>query len=294
LKDSNPAAADKLLSHILQQKTEMHIRLRDADTGEALGDTDTVHCLADDFFNRPLHAKPSCDAYREHVQHLVAHIRSSGASPDVEGAEQRGSVRMDAPFTMEELNEVVRSLNPTKQAFRGAYAAIKASGTGGLRLTLILANMSFLWGVSATALSQRQCSPLHKSGPRTVTTAKCLRPVSQGCDLSAVLDGLVILRIGGVLRDYWGPDQYGGCYEAQAPVLAVVILSELRAGAGLDLILNFMDQVHGYDVVPKDDIRLGLFRAGVTGKLWLLLDDQLRHDHVRLAIDALKSAWVSP
>ena len=293
LRTSNAGAADKLLSHMLRQDSQFRICIKDPDTGESLEDTEMVELMADEFFHQASQAMASDLDYRDWMQRTVSQIRHSGAMYDPE-EDKRVTGFFFSPFTMAEMNTVLKTLCPSKQSFRGAYAAVRASGPGGRKLILCIANSSLVWCVSATSLSQRQCGPLHKSGPRVVTRIACLRPVSQGCDHSAVLDGLIIIRFGIQLQNYWGPDQYGGCFEAQAPVLAVVILSELRAGAGLDLILNFMDQIHGYDVVPKGDIRLGLFRAGVRGNLWLLLGDQLRNDLVRLAYTFLTSKWIYP
>ena len=281
------------MSRMLGGRDGFTIQLRDPDSGEALDDHDALSAIMQDLLNRPSHAQALDTVFRDHISETVGHIRRHRATWD---PEEQCAVEPedDHLFSMEELESVLEALDKTKLAFKGSYAAVKADVAGGKHLSLAIVNMSLAWGVSATSGSQRQCNPLRKSGPVVVTQIKCLRPVCQSSELAAITDGLIILRHGERLQIYWGADQYGGRYDAQAPILVVVLLSELRAAAGLDLIINFKDQIHGYDVVPKDDIRLGLFRARVRGRFWMLLDDQLRTDQVRLNLHYLSSTWEHP
>ena len=161
---------------------------------------------------------------------------------------------------------------------------MKESSGGGYALLRSIMNMSFLWGITSSYMASRQCSPIRKSGGMVISKIKCLRPVSQATELAAVQDGLLLARHGLKLVRFWGADQYGGTYEAQAPVLGTFLLAQLRKAAGLPTFLNFTDQIHAFDIAHKDDIRLGLFRAGVRGKSWLVFDDQLAQDHVRLSL----------
>ena len=196
-------------------------------------------------------------------------------------------------YTDDEVTAVIESLPNRKLAFCGTYVALKAPCSGGRHLSKSLMNLAHAFGITATYIASRQCNPIKKSGGAIVYRIKCLRPVCQGTELAALQDGLLLMRHARKLILYWGPDQYGGVWDSQAPVLGAVLLGELRIAAGLFTVF-FTDQQHGYDVVPKDGIRLHLFQAGVRGRSWLVIDSQLTHDRVRLALFTFVSRWRTP
>ena len=72
-------------------------------------------------------------------------------------------------------------------------------------------------------------------------------------------------------------------------VLAITLLAPLRFAYGLPLILVFIDLPRAFDEVVRNDMRLGLREAGIPNQLWLLLDDLLDQDHVRIHLGDLVS-----
>ncbi len=122
-----------------------------------------------------------------------------------------------------------------------------------------------MWWITSTTNAGRQCSPIKKSGGTILTSLKCIRPVCQASDLAAAEDGLWLQRNKAKLSAYWGPDQYGGLYEAQGPVVVITLLGQTRAHEQLPFIANFADEQFGFDVCPREDIRVGTYKAGVCG-----------------------------
>ena len=73
----------------------------------------------------------------------------------------------------------------------------------------------------------------------------------------------------------------------------LLILGQTRMECGLPLWLGFSNEQFGFDVVPKDDILCGVSSEGIVGKAWLLVDDILKMDQARVALQCLKSSWFS-
>ena len=95
----------------------------------------------------------------------------------------------------------------------------------------------------------------------------------QASDLASAEDGSWALCNKTLLIKFRGRDRYGGVYESQAPVLTVCLLGQTRFDAQWPLVLNFADEWFGFDVAPRDAIRLGTYTAGIHGSDWLVKDD---------------------
>ena len=101
-----------------------------------------------------------------------------------------------------------------------------------------------------------------------------------------------LLREGSKLIRYWGPQQMGGIYDSQLATSAVVLICELRPEAGLQTWRNFADVHYGFDVTNCNEIRWGNLQAGIVGKSWLLQDDILKQNVVRVALLGFVSEWM--
>jgi hypothetical protein len=288
----NPSHASKILSGILAPALPLQVHMVDPTSGDNLDQGETMQAIFDDILSRPAAAQPLDAEYTRSLQLKISSIRRSGAQFDPEANCATCPGTDEGDFCEDELSLVLDGVNASRNAFRSSLAAVKASCPAGRMLTLALMNCSLDWCISATVWGMRQFNPIRKSGPVIVTRLKCLRPVSQASDLAAIQDGLFIVRHREKLLHYWGPSQYGGVYESLAAVLHITLLAQLRMGAGLPLIFNFVDEQSGFDVKGKNDIRLGAFRAGVCGRSWMLLDDILNTDQVRLAFMSLVTSWV--
>ena len=61
-------------------------------------------------------------------------------------------------------------------------------------------------------------------------------------------------------------------------IIAVVLLCQLRAGAGLRTYLPFGDVQAAFDTASRTEMLKGMFEAGVHGQHWMQFDDALRND----------------
>jgi len=192
---------------------------------------------------------------------------------------------------MEELEAVVQHINRNKQSYRGCYAMVKADCWEYRLLILALMNACLGLTISVTTWGLRQYCHVRKKAGIIIHDLSQLRPVSQGTEMAAILDGLYIRRNRQKLLDYWGPLQLGGVADALLAALLLLLLCELRLEAGFPTILNFGDIKFGFDGTPQDDIRVGMFRAGIVGRMWMLMDDVLAMDAARVAYVGLISRF---
>ena len=113
--------------------------------------------------------------------------------------------------------------------------------------------------------------------------------------MAAYQDGIFLLREGSKLIRYWGPQQMGGLYDSQLATLVAVVLvkydSKLDSKFGV-IMLMFMTFHYGFIVTDCNEIRWGNLQAGRVGKSWLLQDDILKQDVVRVALLGFVSEWM--
>ena len=135
----------------------------------------------------------------------------------------------------------------------------------------------------------KEFNHLRKSEPIVINWLSWLRAISITSGMTAFIDALLLDRCQATLETAWGPEHGGGISEGLATVLALVLLRQLRLAAGLTLILIFLDLVAAFDVAARDDMRVAAFEAGVSGKLWMLIDDLLSDDACRVHLKGLVS-----
>ena len=246
-----------------------------------LHNEECLELVREDLISRAAGAAPPEPRQRVMSQ-FVSLIRSSGALIDPSTATAVADEVVY--FSDAELATVLSQIQANSTTITGCYAAVKASPSGGRRLTLAIANLSLFFQLLPSALVLREFAPIHKKGPLLVRSMGCLRPISMASELAAVLDGLILHRHGTTIQQFWGPNQCGGVYEALATVLAVILLCELRDHVGLLTFLAFADLATAFDVAAHDDLRAGVFLAGVRGRVWMLIDDLLRSDRARLRL----------
>ena len=286
LRAADPNAASRALSSILGPPSPFILSLSDPDSGDPLSPEQTIDSILQDLLQRPQSASSCIPLHAARTQRLVSEIRAANAG-------SHGPLH-ETPYILEELECFLEGVNTRKLAFRGALAALAAAPLGGRKLTLALINCGRTWWITSNYSAGRQCGPLKKSGGLILHSLTCLRPVCQASDLAAAEDGLWIARNRDRLAGHWGPCQFGGLYEAQAQVLILSLLGQTRTAAGLPFIVNFSDEQFAFDVCPRDDIRLATYQAGVRGADWMVKDDQLRADHVRVAYKHLITDWAFP
>ena len=282
LRQSDRGAADRFLSKLVKPKESLTVALRSPSntllsTGESLG------AIKDDLCNRSSGGiAKRCGILTRTTADFVSRVRRSRALTDP----AIGTVRAESngKFSESELGAVIGDFSRSSVSLRNCYAAVKAVPVGGRRVTLAIANMCFEFGLFPTTATLREFNPIRKKGPKVVQSVSCLRPISFSSDFAAVLDALLLKRCRNALVEFWGPCQSGGVYDALLCVLAVVLIAQLRIGVGLPILLVFLDLAAAFDVADRNDMRAALFEAGVSGKIWMLIDDLLASDHCRLHV----------
>ena len=86
---------------------------------------------------------------------------------------------------------------------------------------------------------------------------------------------------------YAGKQQAGGRYDAVSMVIALVIAVQLRTAMGLPSLLQKADLLHGYDLVWRAAVKLGLWKAGVQGLQWLYADSALGLEAFRVRLSSV-------
>ena len=160
-------------------------------------------------------------------------------------------------------------------------------------IVLGLCNCQLAWQVACDLVCIRGLSPIKKGSANIISSIKSLRGICQASDLAAVTDLLFLHRHKKKLVAYWGPNQYGGIYEALAPVICLTLVAQLRMAAGLPMWANFADVEGGFDTIPKNDIRAGAFAAGVRGRSWMLMDDIFSRDLICISFLGFISKFVN-
>ena len=243
--------------------------------------------ILDDITSRPLDTKVLVTDSAS-SSHQVSAIRALGAvvDPTIEAE----LIDDWCPYTVDEINLCIESLDPTKYTFRGCYASLLHAGNGTRRFICALLNLATQLQICASSWCERVYNPVRKKGPTVVVSLQCLRPISQGTEMAALCDALFLLRHRRKLEDFWGPCQGGGRAETLSFALAQLLLCQLRRACQLPTIINFADLWAGFDTIPTCDILLGAFHAGIVGKAWMQLDDELRLDKCRVRLDHAISA----
>ena len=287
LRDTNPSEAAKFLAKLLRPSIATQIRLKHESTGELLSTGEALTAILDDITSRPLSTKVLVTDSTSSSQKVSA-IRALGATVDP----STDAVLVDdwCPYTMDEIDLCIQSLDPSKYTFRGCYASLLHAGTGTRRFICALLNLALQLQICASSWCERIYNPIRKKGPTVVVSLQCLRPISQGTEMAALVDALFLLRHRRKLEHFWGSCQGGGRAETLSFALALLLFCQLRRACQLPTIINFADLWAGFDTIPTCDILLGAFHAGIVGKAWMQLDDELRLDRCRVRLDHAISA----
>ena len=281
LRQSDRASADRFLSNLVKPKEALSLALRSS-TNTLLTPAESVHTIQQDLCQRSAAVSSTCESHKQMMADFVSRIRrAQGLVHPTTGAVR---AECEQRFSEAELGEVIAELCKSSVSLRGCYAAVKALPVGGRKTTLALANICLQFGLFATTATLREFNPIRKKGPKVVQSVSCLRPIFFSSDMAAVLDALILKRCRHVLTDYCSPGQSGGVYDALLCVLAVVLLGQLPIGMSLPILLVFLDLIAAFDVANRNDMRAAIFEAGVSGRLWLLIDDLLSSDRGRVHV----------
>ena len=287
LRGDDRGAADRFLSRLVRPKEVLQLALRDS-ANALLGTHGCIESIEADLRGRSTNTSTRCPVHHAAVGDFVAKLRNSRALLHPRTGATLPDTQM--AFTPGEVGEVISQLSRTSVSLRGCYAAVKASSIGGRAVTLAIVNICFNLTLFPSSATLREFNPIRKKGPKVVHSLSCLRPISFSSDLAAVLDALILRRCRSAFVEFWGPGQSGGVYDALLCVLAVVLISQLRLGVGLPLLLLFLDLASAFDVADRDDMRRAVFDSGIHGRLWLLIDDLLSSDHARVHVGDLLSS----
>ena len=107
--------------------------------------------------------------------------------------------------------------------------------------------------------------------------------------MAKVQDALWIRRNIARIRAYCGPAQVGGVLDPISLVIAIVLLAQLREYQGLATYLAATDMKWGFDVAIISGMLYACYRAGVTGRDWLLIDDLMHMDQQVVELHGLLS-----
>ena len=288
LHKNNPAKASAFVSSFFKRQRAFQIALRDDLTGEDLSGPKAADFVAADLFARGNPASSEDDGSSGQLHGVVVQIRNAGAPIEgVQGLPKLPDVTTGHNpmlYDMLELEACLKNLRSNKQAVHNPLAAIKAACEPSRQLTLSLTNLGRVCRLSPALWSSRVISPLRKGGPRTVTSIKWLRPVSQASDMSAIQDSLWLARCKPFLETFSGFNQFGGKYDAIALVLAVLLHVQIRDYQGLLSYVLFADLKHAFDVANKDLMLYMSYLAGITATEWLLLYDFFDRDRAAVQV----------
>ena len=277
---------ERFLSGILKPRVPLDISLSvDGNEGSvSLAGASCLPALQEHLQSIASMSLPTDLSWQSSTADMVAQIRAGS------GYLYANQVSTVVPFKSAELDEVLCGMKRSSLAYRGSYASVKAAASGGRRLTLAICNQAVSFGLVPTATAFREFIPIRKQGPRVVRLLRNIRPISHASELSAVLDGLILLRCQELFVTWWGPGQCGGVSEALLAVMVVICTCQLRSAQGLAIFWFFADLASAFDSIGHDDIRRAVFEAGVMGKLWLIIDDLLRSDCASINVNGVSSS----
>eukprot|EP00438_Fugacium_kawagutii_P003600 Skav221608 [mRNA] locus=scaffold1698:941151:944102:- [translate_table: standard] len=282
LLQSNPQAAEQFLAKFFTRADNFEVHLLD-DNGFPLSDAGMLSHLVEDMMGRANNSFPQDQDFLEYCRSCVADFRRTGQDQSL-GHLEYGS------YSMSDLVDCLVKINKSKKCLKVSFAVILSPNQEMRKLTLALANLSLHVGLTSSFWSLRQFAHIRKSGPKTVRSIKCLRPVSLVCDMAHVIDALWIQRNRQRLEMFAGPCQLGGVSSAILTVLALLLLAQARHHFGLATFLITLDLKWAFDVAPLDCMRLACIQAKIDFQSWLILDDILATDQQCVQLHGLLSS----
>ena len=284
LYSSNPAKAAAYVAAFFKRQKTFKIALKEETTGEYLPAEKAAALVANDLWIRgnAHHDSSEDDGSSRQLRATVAQIRAAGAP--IQGLASLPRLPANTTghqpqlYDLLELEACLKAMKSNKKAVHNPLAAIKAACGPSRQVTLALVNLGRVCKLSPSLWSCRVISPLRKGGPRTVTSMKWLRPVSQASDMSAIQDGLWLTRCKPFLERFSSLSQFGGKYDAIALLVAVMLHVQIRDYQGLMSYVLFADMKQAFDVANKDLMLYMCYLAGITATEWLLLYDFFNQD----------------
>jgi hypothetical protein len=145
---------------MIRPSCPLQVALRDGESGAVTPGGDVLQAIVSDIQSRPTNAEPVDASSARRLQQLLSDFRHSAALVHPETSE----VLVDewAPYTRDELDLVLDTLDHKKKCFRGCYAAVKAPCAEGRALTLSLHNLSAVLHITATVWARRLYNSIRK------------------------------------------------------------------------------------------------------------------------------------
>lgn len=146
--DGRPKA-DKFLSMPIKPQEPLTLAFHNNHSGDLFSLPDCLEAVKNDLLSRASTlSQKRFTAFEEHSAYVSA-VRQSSALRD---PSTRAQVPPnDAPYTLDDLNQVLSSLNEGSRALGGCYACVMACAPGSRRLTLALMNSCLALQILATS-----------------------------------------------------------------------------------------------------------------------------------------------
>ena len=93
-----------------------------------------------------------------------------------------------------------------------------------------------------------------------------------------------MLRCQTLLSQFSGPNQVGGKFDAVSVLLAMIIHTQIRDYQGFATYWLELDMKWAFDIANHDVMLLTCYLAGAVGIEWMLLDDFIACDSVRIRL----------
>lgn len=294
LRETNPSLASGWISKAIASNTESSILLVSQETGRPLRAHEMASAVMSDLQEK-VHVSGASGAPESmKSSRAIARIRANGGFQHAsQGSRDRDSSLINPEVPFEIINDIIDSFPSSKRWLHGTAAALKANCAQGRSLTWSLVNLALWVGLTSTFWSLRLIRPIRKSGPQVVRRLVNLRPVSFGSDLAQVLDAVWVRQNKSLIEAFCGPGQLGGRSDPASAILAIVMLCQLREAQGAATYLAIADLQAAFDLADIPTMLLNIFKAGVMGCWWLLMDDILGLDQQVVCLHGFLSAIFS-
>jgi hypothetical protein len=268
-------AAESYLSNILHPKGPLQLSMADEETGQTLNAGEAIEKLTDRMVERCEGGAKGDPVFNKWVRGEVKRCRASARVEVV--------MENEICFSWEMVLQAIRGAGRRQASMRLPRLAARAGLPVGRVLLWTLLNFIGASGVVPAAWI-REMTPIRKQGHGPVADDAVLRPVSYVDDLENAFDAVWLASTREKLEAYMGEQQSGGRYDYVLVVIGVLITLQSRLGQQLPTHLMVADLWHGYELVWRDAIRLHCKWAGVSGRMWLVLDAALQLERVRLRV----------
>ena len=119
---------------------------------------------------------------------------------------------------------------------------------------------------------EHSISPIHKSGDRELVSN--YRPISLLSSTSKVLECLIFSKCYTFLERFLTPAQFGS-RKGHSTVQQLLLFYDHVMESSTQCDIIFLDFAKAFDSVPHQELLLKLRNLGITGKIWLWLQEYL-------------------